>query len=406
MGSAFSFFPSFPTLIASGQFPDTLFFVGFVFFMAGVLGEWCWKVWRLPRITGYGTVGLIVGPAGLGIIDRNLVTEATLLMNIALSLLVFELGSRLSMRWIRTNPWLVVTSLTESILTFSAVFLVLHAMHFEVSTAMIAASIAVATSPTMMVQLKSELKSEGQVTERLLMLAALNSMYAIVFAKLSSVKLHQAYYGNVLATITEPLYLIVGSIALAYALAWSCRYIYYRFNVRDEHAFVILIGLILLTLSLVTALKLSITFTMLVAGIVYKNMDERPQLWATHFGTAGWLLAVILFLAAPLSFEWRFVALGGLGALALIVVRFGMKLISVFAFAKPSGLSVKQAFALGMALTPMSALAYLIVEETYKLYPGLDPTLRAVMQCSIVFLQIVSPLLVHWGLSISGERRE
>lgn len=404
MNSAFSFLPSFLTF--SERFPDTLFSVGLVFFIAGLCGEVCWMLWRLPRITGYGAVGLIVGPAGLDILDSSLVTEATLLMNIALSLLIFELGSRLSFRWIRTNPWLVITSLTEAMLTFCAVFLLLHLMRFETTIAMIAASIAISTSPTMMVQLKSELKSEGQVTERLLMLAALNSMYAIVIAKLASVCLRQEYYGNVLATIAEPLYFIVGSVLLAFVLARSCRFLYRRFNIRDEHSFVMLIGLILLALSLITVLKLSITLTMLVAGIIYKNIDDRPQLWPTHFGTAGWLLAVILFLAAPLSFEWKFVAMGGLGALALVVIRFGAKLVSVMAFAKPSGLSVKQAFSLGISLMPMSALAYLLVEETYRLYPDLDPILRAIMQCAIVFLQIFSPLLVHLGFSLSGERRQ
>ncbi len=404
MDSAFSFLPSFLTV--SKLFPDTLFLVGLIFFFAGLCGELCWTQWRLPRITGYGAVGLIVGPAGLDILDSSLLKEATLLMSIALSLLLFELGSRLSFRWIRMNPWLVITSFTEAILTFCAVLLLLKIMRFETTTAMIAASIAIATSPTMMVQLKSELKSEGQVTERLLMLAALNSMYSIVFCKLASVCLRQEYYGNVLATIAEPLYFIVGSVVLAFVLAHCCKFLYRRFNMQDEYAFVMLIGLILIALSLVTVLKLSITLTMLTAGIIYKNLDDRPKLWPTHFGTAGWLLAVILFLAAPLSFEWKFVAIGGLGAFALVVVRFGAKLISVLAFAKPSGLSIKQAFSLGIGLTPMSALAYLLVEETYWLYPSLDPTLRAMMQCAIVFLQIFSPLLVHWALSLSGERRQ
>ena len=35
-----------------------------------------------------------------------------------------------------------------------------------------------------------------------------------------------------------------------------------------------------------------------------------------------------------------------------------------------------------------------------------DPTLRAIVMCSIVVLQIVTPFLVYRSLSAIGERRE
>ena len=75
-------------------------------------------------------------------------------------------------------------------------------------------------------------------------------------------------------------------------------------------------------------------------------------------------------------------------------------------FAKPSGLDWKQGAALGVALTPMSALAYLLVDDMYVLYPDYDPTLRAIVMCSIVVLQIVAPFVVYRSLSAVGERRE
>ena len=76
-------------------------------------------------------------------------------------------------------------------------------------------------------------------------------------------------------------------------------------------------------------------------------------------------------------------------------------------FAKPSGLDWKQGAALGVALTPMSALAYLLVDDMYVLYPDYDPTLRAIVMCSIVVLQIVGTVRgVSKPVARSGERRE
>ncbi len=398
--TAFSFLPNWRFV------PDALFWVGLALFTAGVCGELCWKIWRLPRITGYSAIGLIAGSAGLGVIDQGLVDQARFLIDIALGLLLFELGNRLSFRWIRTNPWLIATSLTEATLTFTAVTFVLHLMNFSWITAMLAGSIALATSPAMVIQLKSEAKSEGQVTERLLVLTTLNSMYAVLLLKLLSAWLHQQHYKNIFASFAELIYWVIGSFVLAYILARSCYFLYRRFNMQAQSSFVMLIGLVLLTLSLAHALKLSTTFTLLAAGIIFKNIDERPQLWPTHFGTAGWLLTVILFVITLIPFQWQLVSMSGLAALALIAVRFLAKFASVLAFAKPSGLSLKQGMALGLALSPMSALAYVLVNDIYALYPDISPVLHAVMLCSIVVLQILSPLLVYWGLSFCGERRQ
>ncbi|KAG0186635.1 hypothetical protein DFQ28_007510 [Apophysomyces sp. BC1034] len=327
-------------------------------------------------------------------------------MEVALGLLLFELGSRVDLRWLRKNPWLIISSLAESAMTFVAVLGALLFLKMPVVEATVLAAIAIATSPAMVIQLKTELRSEGQVTQRLLTLAALNSMYAVVLVKLVSGWLHQEYYGNVFATILQPIYLIAGSLVLAYGLARSCNFLYRRISLQDEHSFVAIFGLVLLAIAVAHLFKLSTILALLAAGIIFKNLDERPQLWPEHFGSAGWLLTVILFVLTLLSFRWSQISMGGLAALVLIAARFIGKLVGVLAFARPSGIDLRQGIALGVSLAPMSALAYLLMDDTYALYPEFDPAFRAVLMCSVVMLQLAAPLLVYWGLARAGERRQ
>ena len=175
---------------------------------------------------------------------------------------------------------------------------------------------------------------------------------------------------------------------------------------QDEHSFVALFGLVLLAIAIAHVFKLSTILALLAAGIIVKNLEARPQLWPQHFGTAGWLLTVILFVLTLTTFEWRDIALGGVAACGLIVARLVGKLVGVLVFAKPSGLNWKQGAALGLSLSPMSALAYLLVDDTYTMYPNFDPMLRAVIMCSIVVLQLVGPWLVYRSLALVGERRD
>lgn len=400
MTSAFSFLPSWPFAL------NGVFWAGFALFLAGLCGELCYRAWRLPRVSGYAVIGLIAGSAGVGAIDAAMSATSRLLLDVALGLLLFELGSRLDLRWIRRNPWLIASSLAEATLTFALVLTVLLFAKVSAPVATVLAAISMATSPAMVIQLKTELRAEGQVTQRLLTLTALNSMYAVVVEKLLSGWLHQEVYGNVFATILQPLYLIAGSLIIAYLLARACLFFYRRVNMQDEHSFVALFGLVLLAIAIANIFKVSTMLSLLAAGIIVKNLEEKPQLWPQHFGTAGWLLTVILFVLTLTSFEWKDVAIGGVAALGLIVARFVAKLIGVLAFARPSGLDWKQGAALGLSLAPMSALAYVLVDDTYRLYPQFDPTLRAVTLCAIVVLQLVGPWIVYRSLTLVGERRE
>ena len=60
----------------------------------------------------------------------------------------------------------------------------------------------------------------------------------------------------------------------------------------------------MLAIAVAQALKLSTLLTLLLAGIIVKNLEARPQLWPEHFGTAGWLLTVTLFVLTLTSFTW------------------------------------------------------------------------------------------------------
>ena len=400
MKSAFSFFPAWPLPL------DGIFWAGLALLAAGLCGELCYRAWRLPRISAYGVIGLVAGSAGFGVIDADVGTSARPLLDVALGLLLFELGSRLDLRWIRRNPWLILSSLAEASLTFVLVLAVLLFLSVPTMIALVVSAIAMATSPAMVIQIKTELRAEGQVTQRLLTLTALNSMYAVIVEKLASSWLHQEIYGNVFATILQPLYLLIGSLILAFVLARACTLFYRRLSPQDEHSFVALFGLVLLAIAIAHLLKLSTILSLLAAGIIVKNLEQRPQLWPQHFGTAGWLLTVILFVLTLTTFEWHDILVGGAAAAGLIVARLVAKLVGVLIFAKPSGLHWKQGVALGIALTPMSALALLLVEDTYDLYPTFDPRLRAIILCSIVVLQLFGPWLVYRALALVGERGE
>ena len=95
--------------------------------VVGVLvGEALVRYAKLPRIVGYIGIGLLLGPGGMGFdppIARR--PNGGLVVDLALGILLFELGSKVNLRWLKANPWLAATSLLEAVASFFVVLLLL-----------------------------------------------------------------------------------------------------------------------------------------------------------------------------------------------------------------------------------------------------------------------------------------
>ena len=110
-----------------------------------------------------------------------------------------------------------------------------------------------------------------------------------------------------------------------------------------------------------------------------------------------------MFIATGLAAD-----LGGLRdnfllVLLLIAVRAAAKLLAVLALANYSGIGLRQAISLGVALTPMSSVALLLTLDTGTVFPGFASGLGLVLMSCIVILELVGPFLVQAALRKAGE---
>lgn len=377
--------------------PDGLFWIGLALVGAASLGEFVRAVFKLPRITGYAVAGLIAGALGRPLIDANMRAQTQVLIEMALALTLFELGNRLSFGWLRANRWLLLTSCLESLLTWGLVIWALRAVGVAAPVAAVIGALAVATSPTLLLQLKNELRAEGQVTERLLLLGGLNSIYASALVPLTIGWL-QGEYGHWGVALAYPPYLLLGSALLAGIAGKASHALYRRMASDDHYAFLVLVGLVLLTLALTKLFKLSVPLTLLLAGAVFKHQDGRPHVWPAHFGSAGSILIVVMIVSLGLPLQVSDWVVGGVAALVLVLVRRVAKLAGTMALGPLSGLSLRQNVALGLALGPMSGLAWLLMHDAAVSFPEAGALLSAIILCTLAIEHIAAPILVSRAL--------
>ncbi|EQD27502.1 sodium/hydrogen exchanger [mine drainage metagenome] len=245
-----------------------LFFmrIALSFLLASLAGEGVCRLVKMPRITGYALAGLLLGPLGLDWVDGEDLPDFRFLVELTLTLLLFELGVRVSLRWLKYNPWVIASSLLESGATFVAVFAVLMMMGLEVKSALSIAVIAMGTSPVIVLRMVTEMRAQGQVTQRLLVLCGLNTVYSVVCFYLIMGWFQGAFHGQWFMALFHSFYLLVGSLGMGLVLALSFKLLRRMFELSDEQSAPVLFGLLLLLQALLVALELPVFLAPLLGG--------------------------------------------------------------------------------------------------------------------------------------------
>ena len=394
-----TFLPEYPF------FPEPVLLFGLLL-LAGITGgELVKRALRLPRIVGYILTGLLLGASGFNLLDQALVDESWIFLEIALGLVLFELGRRLHLDWLGNDRWLLATSLLECTLSFVLIYLALAAFDVKPIYATVAAAIGISTSPAVVLLVAQELKAEGQVTERALNLTALNSVAAFVLATMLLAWIHHDYQASWTMVILHPVYLLSGSVVLGYAASAAAILLSRFFGKHAERQFVMVIGLIVLTIGAARMLELSVLLALLTFGVFSRNVDRRYDLMAVDLTSVGQMFYVVLFVVGGARLDIEDFAAGGLIGLAFVTARFIGKAIGVMTLTPLSGVRPGTAGLLCIALTPMSGLALAMVHQTTALYPEFGEQLATIVISAVLILELVGPVAVHLALKRAGEGR-
>jgi Kef-type K+ transport system membrane component KefB len=368
--------------------------------IAWVAGEFGHRWTGLPRISIYGLVGFVLANAQAGLLPDS--GRVELLANIAFGLILFELGYRINLRWLRANPWLGVTSLTEALMTFVAVFYVAQAFGVQFIPSLLLASLAMATSPVAVLRVVNEEHSSGQVTERILHLSAFNCVLAVLTFKLVVGLWVFQNTGDILHALWNSLVFLLVSAALGGLFGVAVPGLLSRLNNTERDATVLFAIAVVVLVALTHALNFSPVLATLAFGLIARHRRVALSQAEKNFGTLGNLLTVLLFVFMASTLEWRMTLAGAGLAFVLVVVRFLVKTLGVTAFAHVSGITWRKGFLTGMALTPLSAFVILLLEQTRQLDIGLVDELTALAAMTLL-LEVAGPVVTHWALVLAKE---
>jgi NhaP-type Na+/H+ or K+/H+ antiporter len=357
----------------------------------------------LPAITGYIAIGFILGPGVLGFLDTATLGDARLLAEFSIGLIVFDLGRRLDLGWAGHDRWLLPMGLAESVLSFAAMFALLHFAGIATLEAAVAAMIGVATAPAVVLLVANELKADGPVTRRMLWHVALNNIVAAIGVTMLLPFIEVRESGSALDPIARAAWLIAGSFLLGY-VAFVVMVLLARWLGKSPvPQFVLAVGMVVATVGAAQLGRLSVLLALLVLGACARNLDRRHRLVDVEFGRAAQLFFVALFVLTGATLApHQFGAIAWVG-LAFVVARGVGKAIALHVLAWPAHISLRQAGTLALALTPMAGLAIGMTRPIYDVAPEFGARLTAIVVSGIAILHFLGPVATRFALIRVGE---
>mgnify|MGYP002661737540 CR=1 FL=1 len=368
--------------------------------MAGYL---CQRHIGLPKVVGYSLVGTFAGLAGFSGALWPLQGIGLFMLELGISLVLFECGGRIPLRWFRHNPMVLVQSLAESALTFFAVYWVLLWLQVPERAAGPLAIVALAASPAVLTRVVNDTRAAGPVTERAIVLATLSTLYALTLGSAQAELINRP--AVTLIDTAYPVMVVLGvSIAVAALLSMVLRFALRFMSPTSENTSILLLALIAAGTAVAAHMGGSAPLAALLGGMLLKQFNPRPWAWPRQLGTASSLLTMLMFVlvsTVAAQADWSGPVAGVV--LALIGVRLLAKVVGVALGNVGSGASWRQALWVGAAMTPMSSIALLIASQFVVASPSTGHLIARVALPAILLMEVLGAVIATVAIYRAGE---
>ncbi len=382
--------------------------VGLILLAALVAGHLA-QLARIPEVTGYLLVGLLIGPSGFDLIGHEDVATLGFLSEVALGLILFSIGSIFEAgHFLKVGAGVARITLFEAGSAFLLVCLGLLAVGQPPAIALLLGVIAMETAPATTLMVLHEYDAKGPMTDRLLALVALNNMLVLLafglataglrFASGSSEGLlttgYRAAHGLVWTT--------VGSIALGALLgllvdAWAAR------AKESGEAMILAMGVVLIGVGAARTLGLSPLFTTLAIGATVANTSHRGDQLLAALGRADPPFYAAFFVLAGAELDVKSLGALGLGGLIYVAMRATGKIAGARLGMRGQDVEPQVRRYLGLCLISSSSLAVGLTIQIRHSFPELASPVTGVVLAAVLMFEIAGPLLTRHALLRSGE---
>jgi Kef-type K+ transport system membrane component KefB len=366
-------------------------------------GEISRRLLSLPRTTGYVLFGLLAGQSGANWITPLHIESAQLFSDLALGLILFELGYLVPSVDRAEARKRLLAGLAISLAPGLLMLLLFLLLGFSFAAALFAAALSLATSAAITIATCSDIGARGERTGLLYTMVTANGCTAFALVALLTPFLDDTVSGGILARTG----LALGSILLSLVLGAVCAAIVLagsrRLERQAEHHHLLILGTIVFGVGTALFLEVSVFLPMLIFGFLVRVMDRQQQVIGIRIASDARVFLVVTFVLAGAALDIAHLAHYWLEALLLVFVRLAGQLAVTLLAARHLGLQRREGALLAIGLQPMSSVALVLLANTQMLYSELDPKLVGMLLATLLLMQLLGPFATQTAIKGFGE---
>jgi len=371
-----------------------------VLFLLGLAADLIGRHTPVPRVTLLIISGLAVGPAGFDLLPQVFIHDwFPLLTTLALSLIGFLLGQKLSIAELRAHGRVVlgitIGETTGALLLVTAALL---AMGTHPVVALLLAGVATATAPAATFDIVHESGIRGDFPDTLLAVVALDDAWALLlFSLMMAAASAVNGDGSVTFNMVSGLHEIGGSLMLGALLGIPMAFLTGRIR-RGEPTLAEAMGFVLLCGGIATWLDLSPVLSAMVMGSVVASLASHHERPFHAIEGIEWPFLILFFILAGASAHPEaLLSVGGITVVYMTVRCIG-SYTGARAGANLAGANDAIRKWIGLCLFPQAGVALGMALMASQRFPEFEPFLLPVVLASTIVYELVSPAITRRAL--------
>ncbi len=374
------------------------------------------KLIKLPNVTAYITVGILIGPFCLDLIPQGVIEGTDFLSDIALAFIAFSVGEFFRLNTLKKNgAKTVVITLFEALCASALIFVLTFViLGLDIVLCIVLSALAAATAPTSTAMTIRQTKAKGNFVDTLLQVIALDDVLSLIAFSIA-LSIAGAFMSGGMEisaeTVILPIVINIGVMILGGFFGFFLKLLMPKKRTTDNRL-IILISMLFLFCGICAMLDLSPLLGCLAMGMIYINVTEDDKLYKQiNYFSPPIMLLFFVRSGLNLKLDSLFSPTGNTGSVPIIVIAllyFLVRMIGKYGGAFLGGTLIKADKKVrnyvGLALIPQAGVAIGLAAMADRTLGGtVGENLQTIILASSILYELIGPACAKLSLYLSGS---
>ncbi len=378
-------------------------------FLTAWIGSKLVQYIKLPQVTAYIILGIVIGPEFSDLIHGNILQSVDTISSIGLGLIAFNLGQNFSFQHFkRIRKTVLWISILEAV---GAWIFVTMGSHFiakvPFSISFLLGALASATAPAATVMVIREYRSHGVLTDTLLGVVAIDDLWCLIILAFSISLVRTLTQGmehtlSFLPVVFKTFVEICGAFLLGGVIAWILNFFSWYIRTKRE-LLIYTIALFLVALGLAKFFHFSLLLTCLFMGAFVTNLSKTSFRFFDVLKEIDAPIYLLFFVLAGANLEIGLLKHLGLIGIIYILFRISGKFIGAYFGGIFSSAPQKIKKYLGLGLIPQAGVALGGALVVKSVFPKIGGLIFTTIVSATVINELIGPILTKAVLTKADE---